>query len=609
MEYYAKLERGALAGVSASVLEALARALQLDDAERTHLFDLASAADGTSALARPRRRSTARWTPRPSLQWALDAITASPAIVRNGRMDLLATNTLGWAMHSSLYESASAVPAYRSGAVGAAGSASAPPNFARLHPSWTEDSRRFYPDWDTAAAVCVQILRTEAGRDPHDKAMHDLVGELSTRSEAFRRLWSSHDVRLHGAGTKTFHRTVVGDLELAYESAEVVAEPGPDPDAVRRRPRQPHGAGAEAPLLLGGDRGAAARRRSARDPDRPLERPGMITPTTSSRPPAGGAAPPAPSKRFPVAALSVLALTGFLLISTETMPAGVLPQTAAGLGTSEALVGQLVSAYALGTILVTVPAVALTRRWPRKRLLLVGLAVFLVANTATALSSDVALSLVARFVAGGCSGLLWAMMAGYAIRIAPPATAGRALSLIAVGAPVGIAFGTPLGAWLGAAFDWRWAFGGLSVLALLVLVLVAALVPRAAGQDAAAAHRPARQVLRIPAVTLVLAAIVAWMLGNSTAYTYIAPYVRAGGSGVSLGPLLLTFGLASIAGIALTAALVDSRPRALSLGCAGAFTLAGAALVLLPTSALALYGAVAVWGVASEGPHRSCSVR
>lgn len=216
VEYYAKLERGALAGVSASVLEALARALRLDDAERSHLIDLASAADGTGALARPRRRSTARWTPRPALQWTLDAFSGGAAIVRNGRMDLLATNALGWAMHSAVYASTAA---HRSGA------ADVPPNFAR-YTFLDHDSRRFYPDWDTAAATCVSILRTEAGRDPHDRAMHDLVGELSTRSDEFRRLWSSHDVRLHGAGTKTFHHTVVGDLEVTYESAEVVAEPG-----------------------------------------------------------------------------------------------------------------------------------------------------------------------------------------------------------------------------------------------------------------------------------------------------------------------------------------------------------------------------------------------
>ena len=104
IEYYSKLERGSLAGVSASVLDAIARALQLDDAERAHLFHLAAAADGTSAIMRPRRRTTKRWTPRPSLQWTLDAITTGPAIVRNGRMDLLATNHLGRAMHSSLYD-------------------------------------------------------------------------------------------------------------------------------------------------------------------------------------------------------------------------------------------------------------------------------------------------------------------------------------------------------------------------------------------------------------------------------------------------------------------------------------------------------------------------
>ena len=209
IEYYAKLERGSLAGASTTVLDAVARALQLDDAERTHLFDLARAADGTSALLRPRRRTTRRWTPRPALQWTLDAITTGPAIVRNGRMDLLATNHLGRAMHASLYGS----------------DPTGTPNFAR-YTFLDADSRRFYPDWDTAADTAVAILRTEAGRDPHDKELHDLVGELSTRSQDFRRRWSAHDVRLHGAGTKFFHHHVIGDLTLAYESLDMVSEPG-----------------------------------------------------------------------------------------------------------------------------------------------------------------------------------------------------------------------------------------------------------------------------------------------------------------------------------------------------------------------------------------------
>jgi transcriptional regulator with XRE-family HTH domain len=209
IEYYSKLERGSLAGVSPGVLDAIARALRLDDAERAHLFHLAQAADGTSQLLRPRRRSQRAWTPRPSLSWVLDTITGGPALVRNGRMDLLATNPLGRAMHASLYERST-------GPV---------PNFAR-YTFLDDDSHRFYPQWDTAADTCVAILRSEAGRDPHDPLMHDLVGELATRSDEFRRRWSSHDVRLHGSGTKAFHHTAVGDLELAYESVDMLSEPG-----------------------------------------------------------------------------------------------------------------------------------------------------------------------------------------------------------------------------------------------------------------------------------------------------------------------------------------------------------------------------------------------
>jgi transcriptional regulator with XRE-family HTH domain len=207
IEYYSKLERGALAGVSASVLDAIARALQLDAAERAHLFNLAQAADGTSAIVRPRGRARARWSPRPSLQWTLDAITA-PAIVGNGRQDLLAANHLGRAFYSDAYADAGS-----------------PPNFARFTFLDTA-ARRFYPDWDLAADMCVANLRTAAGRDPHDKELHDLVGELSTRNEEFRRRWSAHNVRTHGTGVKHFHHHVVGDLALAYESLDMVAEPG-----------------------------------------------------------------------------------------------------------------------------------------------------------------------------------------------------------------------------------------------------------------------------------------------------------------------------------------------------------------------------------------------
>lgn len=231
IEYYSKVERGALAGVSAQVLDAIARALQLDDAERSHLFHLADAAAGTSQIIRPTRRTTKRWTPRPSLQWTLDAIT-SPAIVVNGHHDLLATNLLGRAMHDDLY-------------VGMRGSG--PPNFGRfifLDPR----SHDFFPDWDGAADINVAILRTSAGRDPHDKALHDLVGELSTRSPEFVRRWSSHDVRIHGTGTKRFHHQVVGDLSLAYETMALNAEAGLSMTIYAAEPASPT---AEALTLLG----------------------------------------------------------------------------------------------------------------------------------------------------------------------------------------------------------------------------------------------------------------------------------------------------------------------------------------------------------------------
>ncbi|WP_330310498.1 helix-turn-helix transcriptional regulator [Streptomyces sp. NBC_00523] len=221
VEYYAKLERGNLAGVSPAVLEAVARALRLDDAERAHLLNLAQAADGSDALTRPRRRA-APWKAHRSLQWVLDAITAGPAFVRNGRMDLLATNQLARAFYGDVYATA--------------GNQANLARFQFLDPA----SRLFFPDWDQAADVAVAILRTEAGRNPHDKDLHDLVGELSTRSDEFRTRWGAHNVRHHGTGTKRFHHHTVGDLTLAYEGLEMAAAPGLTLTVYTAEPCSPH---------------------------------------------------------------------------------------------------------------------------------------------------------------------------------------------------------------------------------------------------------------------------------------------------------------------------------------------------------------------------------
>jgi transcriptional regulator with XRE-family HTH domain len=244
VEYYAQLERGALAGVSAGVLDALARALQLDDAERVHLLRLAREADGSSRiLRRPRPK---QWSVRPSLQWTLDAITTAPAIVGNDQLDFLAANQLGRAMYSDLFLDPSA-----------------PPNFAR-HIFLDSSARRFYPNWDLAADLAVANLRTAAGKDPHDRRLHELVGELSTRSEEFRHRWQAHDVRTHGAGVKHFHHHLVGDLELAYESLDLRAEPGLTLTVYAAEPASPT---AHAISLLGSLAATEADQNAAQDHD------------------------------------------------------------------------------------------------------------------------------------------------------------------------------------------------------------------------------------------------------------------------------------------------------------------------------------------------------
>src|SRR3954462_1862488 len=194
VEYYARLERGHIAGASSGVLDALASALQLDETERGHLLDLARAAAGIPTSGRPRRRAPSKAASRLSLQWALAAITDGVAFVRDPQQNLLATNPLGRAFYAPVI-----------------GDGGRLPNLARfqfLDPA----AKDFYPDWDLFAEMCVGVMRAEAGRDPHDRRLHDLAGELSMRSEVFRRLWADHNVRTHGAGPKRFNHPVVGEL-------------------------------------------------------------------------------------------------------------------------------------------------------------------------------------------------------------------------------------------------------------------------------------------------------------------------------------------------------------------------------------------------------------
>jgi transcriptional regulator with XRE-family HTH domain len=204
VDYYTRLERGNLAGVSETVLEALARALQLDEVERAHLFALARAAKPSAP--RPRRRAQQRI--RPSVQQMLDAMTGIPAFVRNDRLDILAANRLGRAFYPLHFDSP-----YQP--VNSA-------RFAFLDPR----APSFYFDWESVAKDMVAVLREAAGRDPYDRELSDLVGELSTRSETFRTMWAAHNVRKHATGVKGIHHPLVGDVTFAYEGMELAADPG-----------------------------------------------------------------------------------------------------------------------------------------------------------------------------------------------------------------------------------------------------------------------------------------------------------------------------------------------------------------------------------------------
>lgn len=205
VDYYTRLERGNLNGVSDSVLDAIARALELDRAEHDHLYDLARTANTSG---RKRAASAVPAGVRPELQHLLDAITGAPAFIGNNRMDILAANTLGYALYSDMYRS-TARPANHS-------------RFIFLDPR----SHDFYTDWERAASTNVAILRREAGRHPHDKGIAELVGELSMRSDEFRTRWAAHNVRRHYAGTKFFQHPVVGLLELNYQVLELEEDPG-----------------------------------------------------------------------------------------------------------------------------------------------------------------------------------------------------------------------------------------------------------------------------------------------------------------------------------------------------------------------------------------------
>ncbi|MBW1246791.1 MFS transporter [Pseudomonas tolaasii] len=308
----------------------------------------------------------------------------------------------------------------------------------------------------------------------------------------------------------------------------------------------------------------------------------------------------ASSERLPIGALLALAMTGFICIVTETLPAGLLPLISEGLAISPSMAGQMVTAYALGSVLAVIPMSIATRGWRRRNVLLLTIVGFLLFNSITALSSHYGVTLVARFFAGVAAGLAWSLLAGYARRMVAPHQQGRALALAMVGTPIALSLGVPLGTWLGGLVGWRITFGLMSALTLVLIVWVLVKVPDYPPQ---AAHQRLSlgNVLTTPGVRPVLAVVICWMLAHNILYTYIAPFVALAGLGERVDVVLLVFGVAALAGIWVTARLVEPLLRKTVLVSLAVFALVSGVLGWLGDVPTVVYLGVAVWGLSFGG--------
>jgi predicted MFS family arabinose efflux permease len=305
-------------------------------------------------------------------------------------------------------------------------------------------------------------------------------------------------------------------------------------------------------------------------------------------------------ERLPLGALLALAMTGFICIVTETLPAGLLPEIARGLDVSASLAGQMVSVYALGSLLAVLPLAIATQGWRRRTVLLTTVVGFLIFNSITAWSSSFTVILIARFFAGVSAGLAWSLLAGYARRMVSVRQQGKALAIAMVGTPVALSLGVPLGTWLGGLIGWRMAFALMSALTLILIVWVLVKVPDYPGQSSS--QRVAvRSVLMTPGVRSVLGVVFTWMLAHNILYTYIAPFVIASGLTEHVDLVLLVFGLAALLGIAVTGRLVDAHLRSAVLLSLAAFAAVSVLFCLLSTSPVAICVGVFIWGLTFGG--------
>lgn len=303
---------------------------------------------------------------------------------------------------------------------------------------------------------------------------------------------------------------------------------------------------------------------------------------------------------LPIGSLFALALAAFVTILTEALPAGLLSQISEGLAISEALAGQLVTVYAIGSLLAAIPLTAATQGMRRRSLLLLAIAGFAVANTVTTLSSHYGLTIVARLLGGVSAGLLWALLAGYAARMVPESQKGRAIAIAMVGAPLALSLGVPAGTLLGNLIGWRMSFAIMSVFAVVLMVWVRLKVPDFPGQTTGK-RLALGQVFTLPGVRSVLFVVLAFVLAHNILFTYIAPFLMTAGLSERTDLVLLVFGVASLLGIWVVGVLIDRHLRALTLASTALFAISALTLGVMSDSAAAIYIAVAAWGIAFGG--------
>lgn len=303
---------------------------------------------------------------------------------------------------------------------------------------------------------------------------------------------------------------------------------------------------------------------------------------------------------LPLGGLLALACAGFITILTEAMPAGLLPQMGEGLDVSPALVGQLVTLYALGSLLAAIPLTLLTRGWRRRPLLLVAIGGFALVNSVTALSSHYGLTLGARFFAGVFAGLLWALLAGYASRMVAPHLQGRAIAVAMLGAPLALSLGVPAGTFLGTVAGWRLSFAIMTGLTLVLLIWARWQLPDFAGEPPGK-RLGMREVLTLPGIRPVLWVTFTYVLAHNILYTYIAPLLAPAAITADIDRVLLVFGLAALLSIWLAGLLIDRWLHTLLLISCALFGLIAVALAFWINIPSVIYVAIALWGLAFGG--------